>query len=75
MPAFSWVLLRCDHRQDVLIETGFADEEIEEFRSFVPPMTEEFGILLIFDEVKTGFRLAKGGASAYFVARLRTWRF
>ena len=29
-------------------------------------MTEEFGILLIFDEVKTGFRLAKGGAAEFF---------
>jgi len=29
-------------------------------------LTEEFGILLIFDEVKTGFRFAKGGAAEYF---------
>src|SRR5215212_3992627 len=32
----------------------------------MPALTEEFGILLIFDEVKTGFRLAKGGAAEYF---------
>jgi glutamate-1-semialdehyde 2,1-aminomutase len=29
-------------------------------------MTKEFGILLIFDEVKTGFRFARGGAAEYF---------
>jgi len=29
-------------------------------------LTREFGILLIFDEVKTGFRFAKGGAAEYF---------
>ena len=29
-------------------------------------LTEEFGILLIFDEVKTGFRFAKGGAAEFF---------
>src|SRR4051812_47296802 len=38
----------------------------EGFHAAVRAMTEEFGILLIFDEVKTGFRLAKGGASEYF---------
>ena len=29
-------------------------------------LTREFGALLIFDEVKTGFRIAKGGAAEYF---------
>ncbi|HXQ95378.1 MAG TPA: aspartate aminotransferase family protein [Candidatus Acidoferrales bacterium] len=29
-------------------------------------MTQEFGALLIFDEVKTGFRFARGGAAEYF---------
>jgi len=41
----------------------------EGFHAAVRAMTEEFGILLIFDEVKTGFRLAKGGASEYFGVR------
>ncbi|MGB9711967.1 MAG: glutamate-1-semialdehyde 2,1-aminomutase [Dissulfurimicrobium sp.] len=36
---------------------------------FLPTLrqwTEEFGILLVFDEVITGFRLAPGGAQEYF---------
>ncbi|HEX2754276.1 MAG TPA: glutamate-1-semialdehyde 2,1-aminomutase [Candidatus Limnocylindrales bacterium] len=36
------------------------------FHAAMRAMTEEFGILLIFDEVKTGFRLAKGGAAEFF---------
>jgi glutamate-1-semialdehyde 2,1-aminomutase len=36
------------------------------FHQQMRALTEEFGILLIFDEVKTGFRFAKGGASEYF---------
>ena len=31
-----------------------------------PAMTREFGALLIFDEVKTGFRVARGGAAELF---------
>jgi glutamate-1-semialdehyde 2,1-aminomutase len=41
----------------------------EGFHAAMRAMTEEFGILLIFDEVKTGFRLARGGASEYFGIR------
>jgi glutamate-1-semialdehyde 2,1-aminomutase len=37
-----------------------------DFHRAMRALTEEFGILLIFDEVKTGFRLAKGGASEFF---------
>src|SRR5688572_19187184 len=37
-----------------------------DFHRAMRALTEEYGILLIFDEVKTGFRLAKGGASEYF---------
>jgi glutamate-1-semialdehyde 2,1-aminomutase len=36
------------------------------FHEAMRALTEEFGILLIFDEVKTGFRFAKGGAAEYF---------
>jgi glutamate-1-semialdehyde 2,1-aminomutase len=32
----------------------------------VRALTREFGALLIFDEVKTGFRVARGGAAEYF---------
>ena len=36
------------------------------FHQEMRALTEEFGILLIFDEVKTGFRFAKGGAAEFF---------
>ncbi|MEA2609131.1 MAG: glutamate-semialdehyde -aminomutase, partial [Chloroflexota bacterium] len=36
------------------------------FHQAMRALTEEFGILLIFDEVKTGFRLARGGAAVFF---------
>jgi glutamate-1-semialdehyde 2,1-aminomutase len=36
------------------------------FHAALRALTREFGILLIFDEVKTGFRLARGGAAEYF---------
>jgi glutamate-1-semialdehyde 2,1-aminomutase len=39
------------------------------FHEAMRALTEEYGILLIFDEVKTGFRLAKGGAAEYFGVR------
>ena len=38
----------------------------EGFHQQMRALTEEFGILLIFDEVKTGFRFAKGGAAEFF---------
>ena len=41
----------------------------EGFHAAMRAMTEEFGILLIFDEVKTGFRFARGGAAEYFGIR------
>jgi glutamate-1-semialdehyde 2,1-aminomutase len=36
------------------------------FHQGVRAITREFGALLIFDEVKTGFRMARGGAAEYF---------
>ncbi|HEY2915581.1 MAG TPA: aspartate aminotransferase family protein [Candidatus Limnocylindrales bacterium] len=38
----------------------------EGFHQQVRALTKEFGALLIFDEVKTGFRIARGGAAEYF---------
>jgi glutamate-1-semialdehyde 2,1-aminomutase len=39
------------------------------FHEAMRALTEDFGILLIFDEVKTGFRFARGGAAEYFGIR------
>jgi glutamate-1-semialdehyde 2,1-aminomutase len=36
------------------------------FHQAMRALTEEFGILLIFDEVKTGFRFSRGGAASFF---------
>jgi glutamate-1-semialdehyde 2,1-aminomutase len=36
------------------------------FHKAMRALTQEFGILLIFDEVKTGFRFARGGAAEFF---------
>jgi len=38
----------------------------KEFLQGLRTITQEYGALLIFDEVITGFRLAKGGAQEYF---------
>jgi len=40
--------------------------DMREFLQALRDVTKECGILLIFDEVITGFRLAYGGAQAYF---------
>ena len=46
------------HAQGILPRPGFHEE--------MRALTREFGALLIFDEVKTGFRFARGGAAEYF---------
>ncbi|PWH18930.1 MAG: aspartate aminotransferase family protein [Anaerolineae bacterium] len=38
----------------------------EDFLPTLRRLCDEYGIVLIFDEVKTGFRIAKGGAQEYF---------
>ncbi len=44
--------------QGILPRPGFHEE--------MRALTREFGALLIFDEVKTGFRFARGGAAEFF---------
>ena len=44
--------------QAIMPQAGFHEQ--------MRALTEEFGVLLIFDEVKTGFRLAKGGAAEFY---------
>jgi len=39
------------------------------YLEFVRKLCDQYGIVLIFDEVKTGFRVAKGGAQEYFNVR------
>jgi glutamate-1-semialdehyde 2,1-aminomutase len=36
------------------------------FLRFIRNLCDEYGIVMIMDEVKTGFRIAKGGAQEYF---------
>ena len=36
------------------------------FLNFVRKLCDEYGIVMIMDEVKTGFRIAKGGGQEYF---------
>ncbi len=36
------------------------------FLNFVRKLCDQYGIVMIIDEVKTGFRIAKGGAQEYF---------
>lgn len=39
------------------------------FLEHIRKLCDEFGIVLVFDEVKTGFRIANGGAQEYFNIR------
>ena len=47
------------------VQTGFIMAS-KEFMVGLRKITEELGILLIFDEVKTGFRVGLGGAQGYY---------
>ena len=47
------------------IQSGFIPAE-KEFMDGLRKLTTELGILLIFDEVKTGFRLGLGGAQEIY---------
>lgn len=47
------------------VQTGFIPPEID-FIKGLRKLTEELGILLIFDEVKTGFRVGLGGAQGLY---------
>ncbi len=47
------------------VQGGFIPAD-QEFMKGLRKLTEELGILLIFDEVKTGFRLALGGAQEIY---------
>jgi glutamate-1-semialdehyde 2,1-aminomutase len=51
--------------EPVLIDVGFVPAT-PAFLERVRALTEELGIVLIFDELLTGFRLAPGGAREYY---------
>jgi glutamate-1-semialdehyde 2,1-aminomutase len=46
-----------------------------EFLAFLRKITKEHGAALIFDEVMTGFRIARGGAAEAFVVEPDLWTF
>lgn len=48
---------------------------VHEFLSFLRKITHKYNSILIFDEVMTGFRLARGGASEFFDVVPDLWIF
>lgn len=50
----------------VILEPFVFDEEKNNFLQELRKVCDEYGTLLIFDEMWTGFRIAKGGAQEYF---------
>jgi glutamate-1-semialdehyde aminotransferase len=50
----------------IAVPYDFNENTSGEFVKLLRRLTSEFGILLIFDEVLTGFRLSLGGAQEYF---------
>src|SRR5271165_569453 len=39
------IFVRGDEADDFLVVVGFADEVIEKFRAFIPPMAEQLGVI------------------------------
>ncbi|HLY59633.1 MAG TPA: aminotransferase class III-fold pyridoxal phosphate-dependent enzyme [Terriglobia bacterium] len=54
------------HVACVIMETARTFLPDPGFLEGVRKLTQEHGVVLIFDEIITGFRLARGGAQAYF---------
>ncbi|MBX7044977.1 MAG: aminotransferase class III-fold pyridoxal phosphate-dependent enzyme [Ignavibacteria bacterium] len=54
----------------VILEPFVFDLEKNNFLQELRKVCDEFGTLLIFDEMWTGFRIAKGGAQEYFNVRV-----
>jgi glutamate-1-semialdehyde aminotransferase len=50
----------------ISIAYDFNDDTSGEYIRFLRKITREYGILLVLDEVLTGFRLAPGGAQEYY---------
>lgn len=50
----------------IIIEPFVFEEEKNNFLQELRKVCDEYGTLLIFDEMWTGFRIAKGGAQEYF---------
>ncbi len=66
--AFDLIEENADKLAGVMIEPVFGNGALPVPKAFLQglrELTEKHGILLMFDEVKTGFRLALGGAQEY----------
>jgi glutamate-1-semialdehyde 2,1-aminomutase len=48
------------------IAYDFGEDTSGDFLRLLRKLTSEYGVLLLFDEILTGFRLAPGGAQQYF---------
>jgi glutamate-1-semialdehyde 2,1-aminomutase len=51
--------------EPIMIDIGFVEPEVE-FLKGLRKITKELGMVLIFDELLTGFRLSMGGAQQYY---------
>ncbi|HDM70477.1 MAG TPA: aminotransferase class III-fold pyridoxal phosphate-dependent enzyme [Thermotogales bacterium] len=59
-------LLENDEFAGVIVEPVMGDEPTREKLEFLRDVTKRTGTLLIFDEIKTGFRFPSGSAQSYF---------